>query len=212
MLEDFTRHLCSDDLPSTNNKTTHGDVTRACGDSERFVVCAHLLQSLDYKTMLNVMTSDRFCSAILAHCLRLQPTPTTRDVIKAAQVVLLRKVNDVINQLPVPHQVTSFASPLNSKRSALQLQYQVKMASLFAQPHFLNECLQLGEALHELMTSRATLPNDSLSDVVKFAILCLEVRFLQSAIAEMWFYCGFLSCRLFSGHWRDALRLHRTMW
>ena len=171
--------MCSDATASTS---TFNDTTVSSHQSEHYAICAHLLQSLDYTAILNVMTNEKFQLPIIAHCFRLPRTSATStgarqrsDVAKAAQVFLLRKINTLTNQLPVPHQMTSCVATLGSKLSALQLQYQVQMTSLFVQPCWLAHTFQLADALQELMTSDVTLDEESERDLIKLTILCLEV-------------------------------------
>ena len=105
--------------------------------------------------------------------------PPLHDLYKASQVALLRHVSSVIILLPLPHQMLDDAGDALTK--TLETDYQQQMLRLYTQPAWCHTVFTLADALLEYMTSlqlfpwRPDIPADSVKDVTKFCIVCLEV-------------------------------------
>lgn len=99
-------------------------------------------------------------------------------LLQATQITVLRHINNIINQLPVPHEVINY----NEKsRSLAEEQYHDKMEDFFADTHWLKAVFQLTKALYQYLTSlpllpwKQGIPEESLKDLARFGTLFLEV-------------------------------------
>lgn len=122
------------------------------------------------------------------------------DMYKASQVALLRHINSVTMTLPLPHQMLSFQL-LNNR---LEEEYQERMFQLFAPPTWASTLFPLAEVLLEYMTSlgvlpwQASVPPESVRDVVRFGVVCLEVSGLLSALPVTVMFILYVPCRFIS--------------
>ena len=98
-------------------------------------------------------------------------------LFQASQLTLNRHINNIINQLPVPHQKLNFNCDLSSGNS----QYMEKMEDLFTDHTSVEEIFQLSAALVQYLTGlmrfpwKPIVPKESQSDICRFCTLCMEV-------------------------------------
>ncbi|XP_013398873.1 huntingtin [Lingula anatina] len=157
--------------------------------------CASFLQHLDYSDILTVMMTKDFHLGILEQCIsigrkntlqnmkNLQLTESTEDsdslhpVLQASQLTLLRHINNIINMLPVPHQVLSYSEKQTSQEDS----FLEKMEDFFTDTAWLENVNHLTAALVEyiktlrLLPWKPQIPEESVRDVARFAVLNMEI-------------------------------------
>ncbi|XP_005093645.2 huntingtin [Aplysia californica] len=162
--------------------------------------CAFLLQRLEYPDILSITMTSEFNLSVLEECMSLgafrsvlrynrdaeagtlsplaAPGERIMDpLFLASELTLFRHINNVVNQLPTPHQCLSFTDcgPASS------LHYMDRMEELFTDAAWVHANFNLAAALvrHLVALShfpwRAELPADSHHDVARFAVLCAEL-------------------------------------
>ena len=98
-------------------------------------------------------------------------------LLQAVQLTLIRHINNVVNMLPIPHQVIVFGE----KATRDQERYRDKMEDFFTDSTWTDMVTQLSVALLRYLISlpmfpwQSTLPNESVKDFGRFTVLCLEV-------------------------------------
>ncbi|KAL3864910.1 hypothetical protein ACJMK2_006556 [Sinanodonta woodiana] len=160
--------------------------------------CAHLLQNLDYADILVVTMTKEFHLSILHECLSLGAYRThlkytkdldtsplgdvsaerTFDVLfQAAQLTLLRHINNIINMLPVPHQIL-----MNREHSGAKVtRYLEKIEDFFMDGSSVEIIFQLASSLAQYLKALQTfswqtkVPAESFSDICRFCTLCMEL-------------------------------------
>ena len=149
--------------------------------------------------MLLILYLQEFNLSILAECLYLgalrtlqtynreNEIPSTENqsvdemldsLYKASQLTMMMHINQIINMLPVPHQILDFQdhSENNSK-------YLEKIEDFFLEKTSVELVFQLASCLLEYLVSLATfpwkpkVPLESQSDVCRFCTFCLEVSY-----------------------------------
>ena len=97
-------------------------------------------------------------------------------LFQASQLTLIRHINNIINQLPVPHQILCL-----NDQSSENNQYIEKMEDLLTDHSCVEEIFQLTAALVQYLTGLArfpwkpAMPKESQSDVCRFCTLAMEV-------------------------------------
>ncbi|XP_029645621.1 huntingtin isoform X2 [Octopus sinensis] len=170
--------------------------------------CALLLQKLDYADILTVIMAKEFSPSILkecislgtlctleqhrmdemSSCLRGEPVNMSRSsevtyepLFQAAQLMLFRHINSVINMLPVPHQVLVDFPPPGIPMSPREIQYQEKMEDFFIDAAWMDAVFQFAASLLQYLQSlmlfpwQPAVPQESQTDVCRFIILTLEM-------------------------------------
>ncbi|KAK3589444.1 hypothetical protein CHS0354_020780 [Potamilus streckersoni] len=160
--------------------------------------CAHLLQNLDYADILVVSMTKDFHLSILHECLSLGAYRThlkytkdsdtsplgdtsaerTFDVLfQAAQLTLLRHINNIINMLPVPHQIL-----MNREHSGVkETRYLEKIEDFFTDGSSVEIIFHLASSLAQYLKAlqtfswEAKVPAESFSDICRFCTLCMEL-------------------------------------
>ena len=101
-------------------------------------------------------------------------------LLQAAQITLLRHINNIINLLPVPHRVLCYGGN-HGNHGSRDEQYQERLVD----DYFGETVFQLTSALVSYLITLDTypwkppVPDESTKDVARFSILCLEVITLQ---------------------------------
>lgn len=104
--------------------------------------------------------------------------PTFDPLFKAAQLTLMRHMNNIINLLPCPHQVILYDSDSSSK----QTRYREKIEDLFMDTPWLEMVFSLTVSLNNYLVSISSfpwqpeVPTESHCDICRFCVLCTEVR------------------------------------
>lgn len=99
-------------------------------------------------------------------------------LFQASQLTLIRHINNIINQLPVPHQILCFSDSVIENS-----QYMEKMEDLFTDHSCVEEIYQLTAALVQYLTGltrfpwKPAVPKESQNDICRFSTLCMEVRY-----------------------------------
>ncbi|XP_077992227.1 huntingtin-like [Glandiceps talaboti] len=97
-------------------------------------------------------------------------------LLQAAQLTLLRHINNIVNMLPTPHEV--LGSVLNESS---QQKYRTKLETFFKEPSWSEMVFNLAAALVKYLVSlpglplECFIPTDSQPYVGRFAVLCVEV-------------------------------------
>lgn len=170
--------------------------------------CALLLQKLDYTDILSVIMAKEFSPSILKECISLgtlytleryrmeeissyfrgesmasslSTDVTYEPLFQAAQLMLFRHINSVINMLPVPHQVLVDFPPPGVPMSPRESQYQEKMEDFFTDTAWMEAVFQFAASLLQYLQSlmlfpwQPSVPLESQTDVCRFIILTLEM-------------------------------------
>ena len=101
----------------------------------------------------------------------------THALYQSAQVTLFRHMNNIINMLPVPHQVIEYSDHLTPREE----RYIEKMEEFFTDAAWLEMVVQLSNALLQYLVSLEMLPwhpgipEDAVKDICRFTVLLLEV-------------------------------------
>ncbi|ESO95031.1 hypothetical protein LOTGIDRAFT_160793 [Lottia gigantea] len=159
--------------------------------------CAFLLQRLDYADVLAITMTKEFCLEILDECIALgayrsivrynrdkealpisfKPEPTIDELFQAAQLTMFRHINNIINHLPVPHQLLSYSRRQTSKN----LRYYDRIEDLFTDCTWFDMNFDLATSLCQYLVCirrfpwPATVPQEAVSDICRFCVLCLEM-------------------------------------
>ncbi|GFO37998.1 huntingtin-like [Plakobranchus ocellatus] len=169
--------------------------------SPRARECAFLLQRLEYPDILALTMTKEFSLAVLQECVSLgafrsvlrfnrdvefqgeivQPgqhkEPTLDPLFQAAYLTMFRHINNIVGQLPVPHQSLSFLDPTPPSC----LHYMDRLEELFSDHHWMEANFSLSSALVRYMVAlthfpwKAQLPAEAHRDVVAFSVICLEM-------------------------------------
>ena len=100
-------------------------------------------------------------------------------LFQASQLTLIRHINNIINQLPVPHQKLSLSCDLSVDGNP----YSEKMEDLFSDTSSVEQMLHLSAALVQYLTAlmkfpwKPIVPKESQSDICRFCALCMEVSY-----------------------------------
>ncbi|CAL1538264.1 unnamed protein product [Lymnaea stagnalis] len=162
--------------------------------------CAFLLQRLDYPDILSITMTKEFNLSILEECMSLgafrsvlrynrdvdlgslSPQPASNEhtldpLFQASQLTLFRHINNMVIQLPLPHQCLVFID----SAPASSLHYMDRIEELFTDAQWVDNNFCLASALVRYMVAihqfpwRAELPPESLKDVASFVVLCAEL-------------------------------------
>ncbi|XP_050396465.2 huntingtin [Patella vulgata] len=159
--------------------------------------CAFLLQRLDYADILSITMTKEFCLSILEECIALgayrsivrynrdkeslptntKPEATIDQLFSAAQLTMFRHINNIINHLPVPHQLLSYSRIQSTKN----LRYYERVDDLFQDCAWFDMNFHLASSLSQyLMCIRrfpwvAVIPTESIPDICRFCVLCMEM-------------------------------------
>ena len=104
-------------------------------------------------------------------------TNPTSDLLRAARVALFRHLNAIVNTLPVPHRVMNYSH--NSTQE--EENYNEKMDDLLHDVTWFELLFPLAAAVVELLVTLKSIPRqpdlpvESVKDVGRFSVLCLEV-------------------------------------
>lgn len=110
-----------------------------------------------------------------------QPEKTLDALLQASQITVFRHINNIINMLPMPHEVINF----DAKSTPTEDQYREKMEELFTDSNWHNVVYHLSKAMLQYLTSlkllpwRKEIPEESVKDIGRFATLFLEVSCFQ---------------------------------
>ena len=108
-------------------------------------------------------------------------------LLQAAQLTLFRHINNIINQIPVPHQIltwTSTSTAMNNDDCRIHTaeeQYREKMDDMFSDVSWCQDFYHLVSSLvHYLVCLpqlpwQSFVPEESAKDICRFSVLCLEV-------------------------------------
>ncbi|XP_052771519.1 huntingtin-like isoform X2 [Mya arenaria] len=159
--------------------------------------CAKLLQNLGYADMLAVLMTKEFNLTILEECIQLgtkrslhqysreseapatgnQQVEWTLDpLFQASQLTLMRHISNLINLLPVPHEILNF-SDLREQRTS---KYVEKIEDFFSEPSSVEVVFSLTSSLLQYLVSLSVLPwkpkvpSESQRDICRFSTFCLE--------------------------------------
>ncbi|KAH9487495.1 hypothetical protein Btru_075739 [Bulinus truncatus] len=163
--------------------------------------CAYLLQRLDYPDILSITMTKEFNLSILEECMSLGAfrsvlrynrdqdpgsfspkysstrEPTLDPLFQASQLTLFRHINNVVIQLPIPHQCLVFAD----SAPASHLHYMDRIEELFTEAQWVENNFCLASALVRYMVSlnqfpwKAEVPPEYLKDMTSFIVLCAEL-------------------------------------
>ncbi|XP_055860312.1 huntingtin-like [Biomphalaria glabrata] len=162
--------------------------------------CAYLLQRLEYPDILSVTMTKEFNLSILEECMSLgafrsvlrynrdhdlgslSPQVSTKEPIldplfQASQLTLFRHINNVVIQLPSPHQCLVFSD----SAPASHLHYMDRIEELFTEAQWVENNFCLASALVRYMVSlsqftwKAEVPQENLKDIISFTVLCAEL-------------------------------------
>ncbi|KAL4231691.1 hypothetical protein ACF0H5_009269 [Mactra antiquata] len=159
--------------------------------------CASLLQHLDYTDMLAVMMTKEFNLAIMKECIsigtqstlqrynREADTPSTGNqsvewmhnpLFQASQLTLMRHINNIVNQLPVPHEIVNF----NDAKDRQTSKHFEKLEDFITENSSLEIVFMLASSLLQYLVSlsvfpwKPKVPSESQNDVCRFATFCME--------------------------------------
>lgn len=117
-----------------------------------------------------------------------QPAERTVDaLLQASQMTVFRHINNIINMLPMPHEVVNF----DAKSMPAEDQYREKMEELFTDSNWHDSVYHLSKAMLQYLTSlkllpwRKDIPEESVKDIGRFATLFLEVRVMFRVIESL---------------------------
>ncbi len=102
-------------------------------------------------------------------------------LLQAAQLTLLRHINNLINMLPVPHQLIAYH--VDNTTSQEMEHYREKFEDFFSDSSWVDAVFQLcGTLLRYLaclpmLPWQPAVPRESAKDIARFCVLCSEVRF-----------------------------------
>lgn len=105
------------------------------------------------------------------------PEATLDPLFQAAQLTMFRHINNVINMLPVPHQLLVFSENCTAKEK----RYREKIEYYFSDTAWYETVFHLVSALLQYLISMSIipwqpeLPADVLQDICRFSIMCTEV-------------------------------------
>lgn len=98
-------------------------------------------------------------------------------LFKASQLTLMRHINNIINLLPVPHEIVNFSDASDRKSS----KYFEKLEDFFSDASSLEIVFSLASALLQYLVSVSSLPwkpqvpSESQNDICRFCVFCMEV-------------------------------------
>ena len=98
-------------------------------------------------------------------------------LFKASQLTLMRHINNIINLLPVPHEIVNFSDPSERKTS----KYFEKMEDFFLEQSSIEIIFSLVSSLLRYLVSlsvlpwKPTVPSESQNDICRFCVFCMEV-------------------------------------
>ncbi|XP_053407184.1 huntingtin-like isoform X2 [Mercenaria mercenaria] len=159
--------------------------------------CASLLQHLDYADMLSVMMTKEFNLNIMEECIsigtqrtlqkysRESDIPSTGNhsnewmldpLFQASQLTLMRHINNIVNMLPVPHEIMNFYEAKDGHIS----KYLEKLEDFFTDSSSVDIVFTLTSSLLQYLVSisvfpwKPKVPTESQNDVCRFCTFCLE--------------------------------------
>ena len=103
---------------------------------------------------------------------------TLDPLFQASQLTLMRHINNIINILPVPHQIVNFSANTSEKLAP----YYEKLEDFFSDNASVEILLHLVSTLVEYLVSlyefpwKPKVPLESQSDVCRFCVFSMEVR------------------------------------
>ncbi|XP_052100645.1 huntingtin-like [Mytilus californianus] len=161
--------------------------------------CAHLLKQLDYADILSITMTKEFSLSILRECLylgayqtmmkdnetvvvldnegnRVLLEPEFDPLFQAAQLTLNRHFNNIVNLLPIPHQVLTF-----EKAVLRQSRYEEKLEDILTDSSWIEMIFSLTNSLTVYLQALSTfpwqpeVPSESVCDICRFCVLSAEV-------------------------------------
>ncbi|XP_060568114.1 huntingtin-like isoform X3 [Ruditapes philippinarum] len=159
--------------------------------------CASLLQHLDYADMLVIMMTKEFNLNVMEECIsigtqrtlhkysREADIPSTGNqsdewmldpLFQASQLTLMRHINNIVNMLPVPHEIVNFCDAKDVHMS----KYLEKLEDFFSDSSSLDIVFTLTSSLLQYLVSisvfpwKPKVPAESQNDVCRFCTFCME--------------------------------------
>ncbi|CAG2221231.1 HD [Mytilus edulis] len=161
--------------------------------------CAHLLKQLDYADILSITMTKEFSLSILRECLylgayqtmmkdnetvvvldkkgnRVLLEPEFDPLFQAAQLTLNRHFNNIVNLLPIPHQILTF-----EKAVLRQSRYEEKLEDILTDSSWIEMIFSLTNSLTVYLQALSTfpwqheVPSESVCDICRFCVLSAEV-------------------------------------
>ncbi|XP_060084449.1 huntingtin-like [Ylistrum balloti] len=168
-----------------------------CNPSE----CAKLLHNLTYADILSITMTKEFNLCILPECIllgahdtliknndstdildsegnKIPQEPMFDPLLQAAQLTLIRHVNNIINMLPTPHQVIKYGT---DSKTAKRTRYLEKMDDFFSDTSWSDMVFMLVSSLNIYIQTLSTfpwqpeVPVESHCDIGQFCVLCAEM-------------------------------------
>ena len=160
--------------------------------------------------MLMVMMTKEFNLSVLEECISLGAYKTIQrhsreaetplsdsahvdwmfdPLFQASQLTLIRHINNIINQLPVPHQILCLNKSVTENN-----QYMEKIEDLFTDHSCVEQIYRLTAALVQYLTGLArfpwkpAVPKECQNDICRFCTLYMEVSNFLS-FRNSWLLC-----------------------
>ncbi|KAK3095770.1 hypothetical protein FSP39_018831 [Pinctada imbricata] len=189
------------DNPILNKDLYVAVVKHQCYSTETSLrECSQLLQELTYADILSITMTKEFSLDILPECVsqgahqsviksenspdildnegnKVPQEPEIGPLFKAAELTLVRHINNLVNHLPVPHQVLSFPEVSDVKLS----RYQEKMEDIFTDTTWKDMVFSLTNSLNAYLLALSSfpwqpvIPKEAHSDICRFCVLCTEM-------------------------------------
>ena len=111
--------------------------------------------------------------------------PTFDPLYQASQLTLIRHINNIVNQMPIPHQMlTHEGSQVSDPNVRKNARYVEKMEDFFSDTSWTEEVFKLTSVLNVYLVTLTSFPwqpevaNESLCDICRFCVLCSEVSLI----------------------------------
>lgn len=101
-------------------------------------------------------------------------------LFQASQLTLMRHMNNIVNMLPVPHEIVNFCDAKDGHQS----KYLEKIEDFFSDSSSLEIVFSLTSSLLQYLVSisvfpwKPKVPAESQNDVCRFCTFCMEVSIL----------------------------------
>lgn len=108
---------------------------------------------------------------------RVLQEPEFDSLFQAAQLTLNRHFNNIVNLLPIPHQILTFEKSLIK-----QSRYEERLEDVLTDSSWIDMIFSLTTSLTVYLQALSTfpwqpdLPSDSVCDICRFCVLSAEVR------------------------------------
>ncbi|XP_033756060.1 huntingtin-like [Pecten maximus] len=163
--------------------------------------CAKQLHNLTYADILSITMTKEFDLCILPECIllgahntllknndssdildsegnKIPQEPVFDPLLQAAQLTLIRHINNIINMLPTPHQVVKYGT---DSKTAKRTRYLEKMDDFFSDTSWSDMVFMLVSSLNIYIQTLSTfpwqpeVPAESHCDIGQFCVLCAEM-------------------------------------